>query len=313
VREQRHLAGVGRHLSPGRTEFDAVDGFVGSDVDVCGLVRQLPFVARRNGAEAVVLAACGDIDVHARQLLDRGAAPVPAHNVVDALAGIGEVEGDQRLLRGRATGREQHRVIVRHGQQLAQVGLGLPRDGQELRAAVADLDHRCTGVAPLEHVGLCLAQDRFGQCGRTGTEVVCACHRASRVVERGALVCRSATAIPAADAQLFAPCGVQATLPEETTMSLRSVLAIPASDVTDETVYRARRRLLGAFAGASLLPLAACAEAEAPPSTAVVTPEQARSGFRTDEVQTRYEDITGYNNFYEFGTDKADPSRADKT
>ena len=96
-------------------------------------------------------------------------------------------------------------------------------------------------------------------------------------------------------------------------MSLRSVLAIPASDVTDETVYRARRRLLGAFAGASLLPLAGCAEAEAPPSTAVVTPEQARSGFRTDEVQTRYEDITGYNNFYEFGTDKSDPSRAKKT
>src|SRR5690606_19615029 len=132
-------------------------------------------------------------------------------------------------------------------------------------------------------------------------------------VGRGILVCRSATVIPAAPAQLFTPCGVQASLPEETTMSLRSVLAIPASDVTDETVYRARRRLLGAFAGASLLPLAGCAEAEAPPSTAVVTPAQARSGFRTDEVQTRYEDITGYTNCDEFGTDKADPSRADKT
>ena len=96
-------------------------------------------------------------------------------------------------------------------------------------------------------------------------------------------------------------------------MSLRSVLAIPASDVTDETVYHARRRLLGAFAGASLLPLAGCAEAEAPPSTAVVAPAQARSGFRTDEAQTRYEDITSYNNFYEFGTDKSDPSRAEKT
>ncbi|TYT23847.1 protein-methionine-sulfoxide reductase catalytic subunit MsrP [Luteimonas viscosa] len=97
-------------------------------------------------------------------------------------------------------------------------------------------------------------------------------------------------------------------------MSLRSVLAIPASAVTDETVYRARRRLLGAFAGASLLPLAGCAEAEPPPpSNAVVTPAQAKSGFRTDEPLTRYEDVTSYNNFYEFGTDKADPSKAAKT
>ena len=97
-------------------------------------------------------------------------------------------------------------------------------------------------------------------------------------------------------------------------MSLRSVLAIPDSAVTDETVYRARRRLLGAFAGASLLPLAGCAEAEPPPpSNATVTPAQAKSGFRTDETLTRYEDITSYNNFYEFGTDKGDPSKAART
>ena len=96
-------------------------------------------------------------------------------------------------------------------------------------------------------------------------------------------------------------------------MSLRSVLAIPASYVTDETVYRARRRLLAAFAAAPLLPLAGCAEAEAPPSAAVVTPKQARAGFSTGETLTRIEDITTYNNFYEFGTDKADPSRAPKT
>ena len=96
-------------------------------------------------------------------------------------------------------------------------------------------------------------------------------------------------------------------------MSLRRALAIPASDVTDETVYRARRRLLGAFAAAPLLPLPGCAEAEAPPAGAVVTPKQARAGFRTAEPLTRIEDITSYNNFYEFGTGKADPSRAART
>ncbi len=96
-------------------------------------------------------------------------------------------------------------------------------------------------------------------------------------------------------------------------MSLRNVLAISSSAVTDETVYRGRRRLLGALATSTLLPLAGCADAEVPPSKTVVTPEQAKSGFRTDEPLTRFEDVTGYNNFYEFGTDKADPARAKKT
>ncbi|MBD9369188.1 protein-methionine-sulfoxide reductase catalytic subunit MsrP [Xanthomonas sp. XNM01] len=91
--------------------------------------------------------------------------------------------------------------------------------------------------------------------------------------------------------------------------------AIPASQITDETVYRDRRRLLAALAASpSLGLLSGCADAEPPPEPrAVVSVADARSGFRTDEVQTRYEDVTTYNNFYEFGTDKGDPSRAAKT
>jgi sulfoxide reductase catalytic subunit YedY len=82
-------------------------------------------------------------------------------------------------------------------------------------------------------------------------------------------------------------------------MSLRDALNIPASEITDETVYRERRRLLAALAAAPALGLAGCAEAEPPPPTKVViTPEQARSGFRTTETLTRFEDITTYNNFY---------------
>ncbi|HRO27758.1 MAG TPA: protein-methionine-sulfoxide reductase catalytic subunit MsrP [Luteimonas sp.] len=96
-------------------------------------------------------------------------------------------------------------------------------------------------------------------------------------------------------------------------MSLRKLPAIPASEVTDETVFRSRRRLLGALATSTLLPLSGCAEAEAPPSRTVVTPAQAKSGFRTDEPLTRWEDVTSYNNFYEFGTGKSDPSSAKKT
>ena len=97
-------------------------------------------------------------------------------------------------------------------------------------------------------------------------------------------------------------------------MSLRDALRIPSSAITDESVYRERRRLLAAFAAAPALALNGCAEAEPPPPPkTTTTPAQARSGFRTDEELTGFADITTYNNFYEFGTRKDDPSNAAKT
>src|SRR5690606_35973009 len=148
----------------------------------------------------------------------------------------------------------------------------------------------------------------------SGTEVVCTRHRSTNNAGTGSLlVCRSAPAIPAAT-QLSAPCALQQKFRRKPAMSLRRVLAIPDSAVTDETVYRRRRELLGAMATFPLLSLAGCAEAEPPPpSTARVTPAEARAGFSTDEPLTRYEDVTRYNNFYEFGTGKSDPSQAART
>jgi len=96
-------------------------------------------------------------------------------------------------------------------------------------------------------------------------------------------------------------------------MRLHDALDIPARDIADESVYRDRRRLLAALGVLPTLGLAGCSEAAPPPSNVVVTPEQARSGFRTNEEQTRESDATTYNNFYEFGTDKDDPSNAAKT
>ncbi len=97
-------------------------------------------------------------------------------------------------------------------------------------------------------------------------------------------------------------------------MSLRDVLKIPAGQVTDESVYLQRRTLLQAFALTPALTIAGCADAEPPAAPrAVITPAQAQSGFRTSEELTRYADVTSYNNFYEFGTGKADPSSAAKT
>src|SRR5260370_12303418 len=38
----------------------------------------------------------------------------------------------------------------------------------------------------------------------------------------------------------------------------------------------------------------------------------AKSPFSTTEKQNSYEDVTHYNNFYEFGTDKGDPAKNSK-
>lgn len=97
-------------------------------------------------------------------------------------------------------------------------------------------------------------------------------------------------------------------------MHLRDVLKIPARDITDEAVYRNRRRLVQWLALAPALGLAGCADAD-PPTTpkTTITPEQAHNGFRTSEELTRYADVTSYNNFYEFGTGKTDPSSTART
>jgi sulfoxide reductase catalytic subunit YedY len=94
-------------------------------------------------------------------------------------------------------------------------------------------------------------------------------------------------------------------------MSLRDVLRIPAAQVTDEPLYRDRRRLLAAFAALPGLGLAGCSDAAAPQAApAAARPRAGKAG--TEEL-TRYEDVTSYNNFYEFGTGKDDPSKAPRT
>ena len=85
----------------------------------------------------------------------------------------------------------------------------------------------------------------------------------------------------------------------------------PASH--EEAIYRDRRRILAALGMLPALGVAGCSEAAPPPSKVTVTPEQAKAGFRTSEALTRELDATTYNNFYEFGTNKDDPSNAAKT
>jgi sulfoxide reductase catalytic subunit YedY len=81
------------------------------------------------------------------------------------------------------------------------------------------------------------------------------------------------------------------------------------SEITPEPVYRARRRLLAGALGivaASALP-AGSAFAAGPTGAALSSRRNA--ALSTDEPPNSWEDITTYNNFYEFGTDKSDPAR----
>jgi sulfoxide reductase catalytic subunit YedY len=87
------------------------------------------------------------------------------------------------------------------------------------------------------------------------------------------------------------------------------------SDVTDETLYLDRRRFLALGAGSlAALALGGCesenAAAAAPAAPAPAPLAATRNpAYVLPDPPTKYESATTYNNFYEFGVDKDDPSR----
>ena len=84
-------------------------------------------------------------------------------------------------------------------------------------------------------------------------------------------------------------------------MHTRKPDMIPSSEITPRDIYLRRREFL---AGAAALGLAGAL----PGLPAMAAPLQAaKSQYSTDEPQTPLKDVTHYNNFYEFGTDKTDP------
>ena len=90
-------------------------------------------------------------------------------------------------------------------------------------------------------------------------------------------------------------------------MLIKKPVSISSSEITSREVYQQRRRFLreaGALAvagvSATLLPMAGEAGQKF---------SKLRKGpYSLDEKPTAYKDITTYNNFYEFGSSKSDPS-----
>lgn len=83
---------------------------------------------------------------------------------------------------------------------------------------------------------------------------------------------------------------------------------IRPSEITDESVWRARRRLLLQAPGALALATSLPGRAQAVPvgQDLSFTPSLR---WKLDDMPTSESDVTSYNNFYEFGTGKEDPAR----
>lgn len=93
-------------------------------------------------------------------------------------------------------------------------------------------------------------------------------------------------------------------------MSLKRLLDIPEAEVTPEELYLSRREFMrgaASLVGAAALLGAGAGRALAQGSADVG--DELRGLGTTDERLNTYEAITTYNNFYEFGFDKSDPSR----
>ncbi len=89
---------------------------------------------------------------------------------------------------------------------------------------------------------------------------------------------------------------------------------IRPSEITSESNYLNRRTFLKAGAGGAAIAGAASIGGAAlgavvPPERKADIPDIAKSPYSTDETPNSYEDVTTYNNYYEFGTGKADPAR----
>ena len=92
-------------------------------------------------------------------------------------------------------------------------------------------------------------------------------------------------------------------------MIIKRASDIKSSEITDKSVYLRRREFLkaaGIVSAGAAIPGLLVARAEAAAQKLIY---KKNAAFRPNEKLTPYQDVTTYNNFYEFGTGKADPAR----
>ena len=82
-------------------------------------------------------------------------------------------------------------------------------------------------------------------------------------------------------------------------MLIRRSPDIPSTEITDEGLYLNRRKFVQAAAAVGAVGVAG----------SLLRPSSAGGTTQDEDKLTPYEDVTSYNNFYEFGTGKDDPAR----
>jgi sulfoxide reductase catalytic subunit YedY len=94
-------------------------------------------------------------------------------------------------------------------------------------------------------------------------------------------------------------------------MLIRNAPDLRWSDVTPERLYLSRREFIRASSGAALGAIAGVGAAPRASAAPLQEPlaNVKKGPFGTDEKPNSFDDITTYNNFYEFGTEKSDPAR----
>src|ERR1700684_1799453 len=96
-------------------------------------------------------------------------------------------------------------------------------------------------------------------------------------------------------------------------MLIKKSADIPSSEITPKVLYLNRRKFLAgtALAGAAAAVGVGFRELGSPSTTALANAKIdgiKKSSLSTNETITPYKDVTNYNNFYEFSTDKYEPA-----
>src|SRR5882672_1027328 len=167
VRHERHLP---RFRDP--VELDPAYGLVRGVVHVRRLRVELPRGLLRRIGEILALRARRYVHLaEAVRLLDRLLAPRARIDIVGGLFPGEEVHGNCREVQRRAALEEQHLVIGRNLEQLAEILLRGRGDLDELLAAMAHFHHRHARTVPVEHFRGSLREHLLGQDCRARAEI----------------------------------------------------------------------------------------------------------------------------------------------
>ena len=90
-------------------------------------------------------------------------------------------------------------------------------------------------------------------------------------------------------------------------MLIQNKKDISENEVTDYGIYKDRRKFMKTAAGVGIATISSLPIMQASAKKIITSSASYSTSYSTNEEPTDYDDITSYNNFYEFGTGKTSP------